>query len=286
VQVQASIIVRSYNRVHALCELVDNLLSQDYDSYEVIIVEQSTKYEQKDWNKLLELSKDSRITLLKFEPLAGPKARNEGVLNASGEILLFVDDDDLPVNNQWIKQHVEAYNDEYLVGFTGRHIFQGKNHQCTYAQSMRYFIRMCCMSYNWLKFPYTFAQFDENVDNVGWLHGTNSSIRRDWVLKVGLWETNVVNQDEHSFAFKLHKHLKNGYRLDFKIEPALIRRMDIDGGMGKRKFSMKRSWNNHYSYMKNIIFKFHPNKKALYPFMVLWIIYKVLGAKLKDYSKV
>ena len=62
--------------------------------------------------------------------------------------------------------------------------------------------------------------------------------------------------------------------------------MDIDGGMGKRKFSMKRSWNNHYSYMKNIIFKFHPNKKALYPFMVLWIIYKVLGAKLKDYSKV
>ncbi len=284
-QIKASIIVRSYNRVHALCELVENLLEQEYDSFEIIIVEQSTKYEQEYWNRLLELSKDSRIVLLKYKPLGGPKARNEGVLNASGEILLFVDDDDLPVNNQWVKQHVEAYNDEYLVGFTGRHIFQGKNHRCTYAEPMRAFIRMCCMSYNWLKFPYTFAQFDEDVSNVSWLHGTNSSIRRDWVLKVGLWDTNVENQDEHSFAFKLHKFLNDGFRLDFKKEPALIRRMDIDGGMGKRKFSLKRGWNNHYSYMKNIIYNFHPNKKIFYPCMILWISYKVLGSKIKDLSK-
>jgi len=38
--------------------------------------------------------------------------------------------------------------------------------------------------------------------------------------------------------------------------------------------------------MKNTIFNFYPNLKVLYPFMVIWISYKVLGSKLKDLSKV
>ncbi len=271
---KASVIVRSYNRLEALCELLGLLLDQEYNSYEIVVVEQSTEYENKVWDELLSISKNPKIKLLTYEPLGGPKARNEGVKNSSGEILIFIDDDDLPSSNQWISQHVEVYEDKKLIGFTGRHVFEG-NTQCPYVPWMRWFIRKKVMNYNWLKFPYTFAQFDEDVHNVKWLHGTNSSIRKEWVLKAGLWDTDVKNQDEHSFAFKLQPHLKNGYRLDFKKDPALIRRMDIGGGMGKREFSMLEEWKHNYAFYEKIILNYFPFNRFLYPIYLVYCFLRV-----------
>ncbi|MEP1307362.1 MAG: glycosyltransferase family A protein [Balneola sp.] len=278
---KASVIVRSYNRIPALLELLTKLRAQTYNDFEIVVVEQSTKYVESDWGNLTKVCEaDQRIKLFKYEPLGGPKARNQGVKNASGDILIFVDDDDLPNSKNWISQHVEAYQqDEKLVGFTGRHIFEG-NEKCPYVPWMRWFIRRSCMSYNWLKFPYTFAQFDEDVNNVEWLHGTNSSIRREWAIKAGLWDAHVSNQDEHSFAFKLQPLLVEGYHLDFKKEPALIRRMNVEGGMGKRSFSLAREWKNQYLLVTKVILRYHPKRIILYPFMLLWILFKTLKKSL------
>jgi len=275
VSFKASVVVRSYNRIPALLELIHNLCSQSFDSFEIVIVEQSTRFEKADWEELENLcAQDSRIKLLKHEPLGGPKARNEGVKNASGDILIFIDDDDLPNSELWIKKHVKAYEDEKLVGFTGRHNFEG-NDGYPYISWMRSYIRSKCMSYNFMKIPYTFAQFNEDIKNVEWLHGTNSSVRREWALKAGLWDTHVKNQDEHSFAFKLQPLLVDGYRLDFRKEPILLRRMDIEGGMGKRSFSFSREWKNNYNYFKNVILKYFPSRIIFFP------IYIYIGVYLK-----
>jgi glycosyltransferase involved in cell wall biosynthesis len=271
---RVSVIVRSYNRIAALCELLEALLLQEHASFEIVIVEQSTDFKKSDYNRLEELAADPKVKLLNFPPLGGPGARNEGVKNARGEILLFIDDDDLPGNAQWIKKHEKAYSDEKLVGFTGRHITENAE-SCPYIPVMRGFIRKKCMQYSSLKTPYTFAKFDEDVEDVAWLHGTNASIRRAWALKAGLWDTKVRNQDEHSFAFKLQPYLKNGYRLDFRKEPALIRRLDIAGGMGKRTFSLKREFQNQYRFVTQVILPYHPHLKKYYPIFVGWCAVKV-----------
>ncbi|MBO6620793.1 MAG: glycosyltransferase family 2 protein [Balneola sp.] len=281
-EITASVIVRSYNRLPALLELIDALRVQNYRNFEIIIVEQSTDYNDEDWNKLEAVTAtDQRIKLLKYKPLGGPKARNEGVKNASGEILIFIDDDDLPASDEWIKGHIEAYQDPKLVGFTGRHIFEG-NDGYPYLKWMTPIIRNTCMSYSFFKFPYTFAQFNEDVENVEWLHGTNSSIRKEWALKAGLWDVNVTNQDEHSFAFKLNKILTEDLRLDFRSKPELIRRMDIEGGMGKRSFSMKREWKNQYNYCTKIIYRYYPAYKFFFPVHLLLILMKVVKNKLAN----
>lgn len=272
---KASIIIRSYNRLFALAELLKVLLQQDYDLFEIIVIEQSTIFSKEEERELLNISSDKKIRILKKEPLGGPAARNEGVKNASGEILIFIDDDDLPASKDWITKHVEAYSDKSLAGFTGRHLFNG-NSKCPYVPWIRWYIRKKAMSYNFMKFPLTFAQFDEDVRDVEWLHGTNSSIRKEWVLKTSLWDTDVMNQDEHSFAFKLHPFLKNGYRLDFRKEPAVIRRMDIQGGMAKRSFSLQKEWINQYDYLKKILYKYNPKQRFLFPLHLLYIAFKTL----------
>lgn len=276
-KLSVSVIVRSFNRIPALLELLQILRSQDYNSFEIVIIEQSNNYNEEDGEELSKVCrKDQRIKLFKYDPLGGPKARNEGVRNSSGEILIFVDDDDLPNSSNWISQHVKPYeSDDKLVGFTGRHIFEGSK-KCPYLPWMRWFIRQKCMSYNWLKLPYTFAQFDEDVKSVGWLHGTNSSLRKEWALKAGLWDIHVQNQDEHSFAFKLHPLLVEEFRLDFRKEPALIRRMDIEGGMDKRNFSMLREWKNNWNYCFKVIFKYFPLRILFLPLYLLWCFFKVI----------
>ncbi len=276
---KVSVIVRSFNRFLALNELLDSLLNQNYENYEIIVIEQSTNLTKNEKNELLDVASHEKLHIFFYEPLGGAKARNKGVGHSSGEILIFIDDDDIPLNEYWIRDHVLHYQEEQLIGLTGRQFFNKKT-DCPYIYWMRWYIRRTCMRYNWLKFPYTFAQFDEDITNVEWLHGTNSSIRREWVFKTGLWDTHIRNQDEHSFAFKLQPFLKQGYRLDFKKSPTIIRRMDIDGGMGKRTFSFKREFQNQFQYLSKIVYKYYPLYIILFPFHLLWVTGKSLKSLL------
>ena len=273
-EVKVSIIVRSFNRIFALNELLGVLLKQEFHSFEIIVVEQSTEFTKEEEEDLFEISKDPRVKILKRIPLGGPSARNEGVKNASGEILLFIDDDDIPVDNFWIQDHYKEYTDPKLIGFTGRHIVNG-NYTCPYWDVLKWYNQWKCMSYNLLYFPQTFARLDISVKNVRWLHGTNASIRKEWVDKVGLWDEDIKNQDEHSFAFKLHPYLKNDFRLDFKNEPIINRRSDLPGGMGKRSFSLRREWKNQASYVRNTLYRYKSWTKILYPLHLLYLVYLV-----------
>ena len=95
---EVSVIVRSFNRLPSLCELVAALLAQETDgaTFEIVIVEQSTAPPEEAVARLDELARDPRVRILRHSPLGGPRARNVGVRASRGSILLFMDDDYLP----------------------------------------------------------------------------------------------------------------------------------------------------------------------------------------------
>lgn len=279
---KASVIVRSCNRLPALLELIDVLRTQIYKNFEIVIIEQSTIYDKNDWEKLNEIkAEDQRIKLLKYKPLGGPKARNEGVKNATGEILIFIDDDDLPFSDQWIGEHIEAYQDPTLIGFTGRHILNGETGDL-YKDWVKPFFKKKCMRYSYLKFPYTYAQLNVNIKGVEWLHGTNSSVRRKWAIKAGLWDEDIKHQDEHSFAFKLNRILEENHHIDFKQKPELIRRTDISGGMNKRNFNMIDEFKNQLNFCFKVIYRYHRHLIVLFPLHMASVIIKTVKFKIMN----
>src|SRR5690348_14110928 len=123
---RVSVIVRSFNRLAALAELLQALLAQDHDSFEIVVIEQSLERPAEDLARVDALARDFRVRLLRYEPLGGPGARNEGVRQAHGELFVFIDDDDLPVGTDWLRRHELAVEDPHCLGVTGRFLDDGK----------------------------------------------------------------------------------------------------------------------------------------------------------------
>src|SRR5690348_4408567 len=99
-----SVVIRSYNRLDACCELIEALLGQDHESFEVIVVEQSTITPAGATAKLAALERDPRLRILRVPPQGGAGARNLGVEHTRGEVVVFIDDDDLPVGNKFLTE--------------------------------------------------------------------------------------------------------------------------------------------------------------------------------------
>lgn len=272
---RVSVVIRSLGRLAALAELLDTVLSQDHDSFEVVVVEQTQHPDEEDLERLKRAFSDERVRVLERPPLGGPGARNEGVRNAAGKIVILIDDDDLPLGSDWIAAHEAHYDDPKLIGLTARHVRSPGEHP---PYPARWPVKQRCMSYSLLATPYTFARLDVDVQPVMWIHGTNSSFRRKRIIEAGLWDETVSNQDEHSLAFKLNRIMKPGEYVAFKAHPPVLRRMDWPGGMAKRLVSVEGELRNQLQFAHRVIGRYHPRRfRLLYPVYMGWALGKTLN---------
>lgn len=119
---KVSIIVPVYNVEAYLRECLDSVLSQDFEDYEIICVEDCST--DSSFDILREYENDLHIKIIKNPINRGLSAtRNVGIREASGEYILFVDSDDIikpeackELYEYGIKNNAEIvyYNMEYL----------------------------------------------------------------------------------------------------------------------------------------------------------------------------
>ena len=259
---QVSVIVRSYNRLAALCELLDRLLAQRHESFEIVVVDQSTRITPTDEAALAARCADARVRLLRFPPLGGPGARNQGVRAARGEILLFIDDDDLPATDAWIEQHLANDRDPKCLGVTGRSIVEGE-HEPPYRWMGRAEAKVMSLTFLGWQQPYARVKVRKRVDTV---HGGNVSLRRGAIERAGLWDECTPIEDELSFNYRLRARLEPGEHLIFDPEATMLRRYDVPGGMDKRYQSIATFGRRLFTFMHNIQAHYLPVRfRLLYP---------------------
>lgn len=116
-----SIIVPVYKVEKYLNQCVDSLLNQTYKNFEVILVDDGSpdncpaicdEYAEKD----------NRIKVVHKSNGGLSNARNEGVKNANGKYLLFVDSDDYYGDNEFLyklSEHIKKYSSQ-VVNFPFR----------------------------------------------------------------------------------------------------------------------------------------------------------------------
>ncbi len=89
--IMISVVIPLYNKETSLPLSLQSVLSQSYDDFEVVIVDDGST----DGSvSIVESISDPRIRLIKQENGGPSKARNEGVKNAKGDWIVFLDADD------------------------------------------------------------------------------------------------------------------------------------------------------------------------------------------------
>lgn len=113
-----SVIVPLYNKGGKLCRTVESVLKQDYDDFELLIIDDGSTDNSSDY---LRRYSDSRIHYYKKENGGVSSARNYGCKVAKGEWLLFLDADDEILKNAlsfFVSLHRKYPSSRFLVGMT------------------------------------------------------------------------------------------------------------------------------------------------------------------------
>ncbi len=93
-----SVVIPTYRRSDMLDRAIRSVLSQSYDNIELLLVNDNIpgdEYSQSLLQRVREYESDSRFRLILQEKhINGAVARNEGIKQARGEYIAFLDDDD------------------------------------------------------------------------------------------------------------------------------------------------------------------------------------------------
>lgn len=254
VAVYVSVIVRSFQRPVALIDLVGRLLSQRFARFEIVVLEMSD--DPSLVATLLGIG-DPRLRVVVSRPLDPPAARNAAVAASRGELLVFVDDDDLPIGRDFIARHVDNYADPCCMGVVGRLVGDPSR---TTAPKFPRIVRALAMRHTF--FGDTVAMAHNTLRKVGidFLIGSNSSTRRALVDRLGGWDEGLRMHEEQSFAFKFKKRRMPGEYFVFDPKPLLWRRTDIPGGLARRDGAdwWSRELTARLAYYREVVGRYLP----------------------------
>jgi len=212
---KASLVIPSYNREELLVQTLRCALAQQHADLEILLIDQ-TKAHQPATQAFLEENRD-RVTQVRPDFASVTKARNEGLRRATGEIIIFIDDD-VSFEPGFVTAHLAAHAD-------GTDVVQGR---VTEQDSKR------PSQPTWLTDSLRFKGGD-NYDRDGKTNnitGCNFSIRRQVVERIGYFDENfkgVSVREESDFA---RRAFKAGLSFKFSAEAALFHHRSVTGGVG------------------------------------------------------
>jgi glycosyltransferase involved in cell wall biosynthesis len=91
---KVSVVIPCYNQAHFLPDAVESVLSQSYRDFEVIVVDDGSQDDTQEVASAY-VAKDPRVRLIRQQNRGLAGARNRGLAESRGEYVVFLDSDDL-----------------------------------------------------------------------------------------------------------------------------------------------------------------------------------------------
>jgi len=110
-----SVIIPTYRREEPLQETLEDIFKQDYPAFEVLVVDQTPTHKPQTQACLKQLADDHKISWFRVDWASLPGARNYGVRRATGDIILFIDDD-VRLTEGFLAAHARNYLERSDVG--------------------------------------------------------------------------------------------------------------------------------------------------------------------------
>lgn len=242
-----SAVIPTLNRPQAIIDIAKDFLAQEFSDLEVIVVDQTDRPNQ----ALADLARqDSRLQVLRTDIPGTCHARNMGVSRASGEIIIFTDDDCRLPDQSFVTAHVRNYGDPKIGGVGGRVI--DTNQRLNKEQSGR----VCWVTPSGR--IYGNASSVERQD-INAPRGGNMSYRRHVILDVGGFDEHFrgnAMREETDFSLRV---VRAGWRIVF--DPAApAQHLGLPGGSRSRD---RITWYEDFFFNESYFFLKHFRRRYL-----------------------
>ena len=117
---ELSVLIPTLNRGRLFHDTVCGVLAQRFRDFELLVVDQSDPDGRAANERFLAEIADPRVRYLHLPVKGLPNARNEGLARATGDVVLFLDDDVILLDDGFLDAHLGPYReDPRLGGLTG-----------------------------------------------------------------------------------------------------------------------------------------------------------------------
>ncbi len=198
-----SVVVVSYGRTDTLLDAVDDLLAQDYEHFDVTVVDQNPTVNERLAAK--SKSSDGRLQVLRLDPPHMCVARNVGIRETRGDIVIFVDDD-IRCAPDLIRSYVSSFTNDQIGGVGG-----------------------------WIDADIPEFIWHPPEGPVRAAIGCNMTFRRDVLEQVGGFDTNLQPPATYGDEIELAARVKRaGFTIYSAPTARVFHRVDSKGGLRNR----------------------------------------------------
>ncbi len=183
-----AVIIPTFERHQTLVETIDQVLQVQPPAEEVIVVDQSPGHPPEIERRLADLAASGRISWLRMTAPSIPRAMNLGLRAATSDVVLFLDDDVIPVRDL-VARHAEAHRQPGVAVVAGQVLQPGEDPEPLAGE--RFAFR---------------SSLQQQVEEV---MGGNFSVRRTAALDCGGFDENFVQvayRFEADFCRRIRRH--------------------------------------------------------------------------------
>jgi glycosyltransferase involved in cell wall biosynthesis len=234
-QPHITVVIPTFNRRNFIVDAVKSVLSQDVDDLEIIVVDDGSTDRTQD--VLKPCMKAIRYIYQDNQGVSA--ARNRGVRESRGELLAFLDSDDIWSPGK-LKAQIDKVSSEEVLSFEGVEWFVDRQEDREFLQR--------CVNVKWPRCDTSGYVIDPVLDVAEgrYLHLGTLLCRKETFLKVGFFDERLCfGEDEDWFS---RASLK--MRLHYISEPFLKRRFHVNQTGAEREECI-RSLITVFSNIKN-----------------------------------
>jgi len=229
-----SVIIITYNRCRELERCLNSLMTQENSNFEIIVVDGGST------DCTIDLIKQYRIKFVRESKRSGiSAARNLGISNSKGDIVVFLDDDAI-AEKDWLESLVKPFEDERIAGVSGKVI----------PITNTLFNREFAPDYD--QGPY--------IIETKYFVGCNMAFRKSALIVAGHFDKKIkYGHDENELCSRL---LNAGYRLVYTpyavahhdYVPSFSALLKKKFKLGKSRAYLEKKSGNHSDSKRRIIY--------------------------------